>query len=106
MRLLIVGLPHGVHSSSGRSQPPLFVPRAQMTAWCMITWRHEQSSVSQSPETDDHETYTERKGPVKMASTMVTLPVRSSGLLVAISICSAWASWQLRLAYSRVLGIQ
>jgi len=52
--------PRRAHLST--SQPPLFVPRAQMTAWCMKTWRHEQSSMSQSrPETDDLETFARRR---------------------------------------------
>jgi hypothetical protein len=74
---------------AAHSQPPLFVPRAQMTAWCMKTWRREQSSMSQSFLKRTIMKHLSSEGPVKMANTRVTLPVRSCGLLVAIFICSA-----------------
>ena len=75
--------------ASGPSQPPLFIPRAQMTACCMKTWRHEQWSVSQSFLKRTIVKHLSSEGPVKMANTMVTLVVRSSGISVAIFLCSA-----------------
>jgi hypothetical protein len=75
--------------ASGSPNPLFFIPRAQMTACCMKTWRHEQWRMSQSFLKRTIVKHLSSEGPVKMANTTVTLLVRSSGISVAIFICSA-----------------
>jgi hypothetical protein len=79
MRLLISESPT-VPSVCWHSQPLLFIPRAQMTAYCMKTWRQEQSSMSQSFLKRMISKHLESEGPIESANTTMTLRVRSSGI--------------------------
>jgi hypothetical protein len=77
-----------------------------MTACCMKTWRHEQWSMSQSFLKRTSMKHLSSEGPVKMASTTVTLAVRSSGHLSRYFHMQRVKILVLSLAYSRVLASQ